>query len=172
MMKFVFLGTIFLSAIANTAAGFGEGIASGKWQRAENTSLLTKKEHHSWYLESSNEIQGGANGAYKVVMMASCTNKSSGILFAFKQYMGPDLYFSTFRYRVDDGEINTIQSFSLSSLLVGLKPNASIQMLKKISKAKLLVISAPIVPAGEIEASFDIDGVAAIVDDVRTDCRW
>lgn len=115
---------------------------------------------------------GGVNGTYRALMWVSCARSSTDVTFGFERYMGPDLWLGTFRYRVDDGMIHTTTSSSFGNQFVGFKQDKSIEMLNRIVSGKTLVISAPLEKLGEVEASFPIEGAAAVVADVRKDCNW
>jgi type VI secretion system protein VasI len=147
-----------------------EANANG-WQRSEETSALTDNTNVFWALPSANLVPNVLGMEERAVLTVMCYQNETRVLFDVQNYMGSKAVMLS--YRIDKGKILAdFADVSENGRVFGFWNGRGIPLLKQISSASNLVISAEPWNKGAVEAVFNISGINDVVVDVRKVCGW
>jgi type VI secretion system protein VasI len=148
---------------------------TGKWEIEFQVSQLDDSQGVFLWLESEQDVSGPYSQPGPLFLHLRCFENTTSAVFYFNDHFMSSIQgYGRIQYRIDDRDSSTIDTEeSTNNMALGLwQGRRAIPWIKEILDGEQLIVRATPFNGSMIEATFDIRGTAAAVDELRSTCGW
>lgn len=171
------------NAVPLTFAGGGKAATAiaqlvpdkGKWQVTEDKSQLDDSATVVLTLASDNTIQGQFGTPGPATLLLRCKENTTAVILVLNEQFLSDIQgFGTVDFRIDSGKAAKIRmQSSTDNKALGLwSGGAAIPFATKLLTGKKIVLRATPFNESPQEVTFDLTGLTAAIEPLRTACKW